>query len=43
MINAFDNELLKVAEEDARVIIIGADDGRFRSMVSEKMKKRYYP
>ncbi len=41
MIDAFDNELIKLAMQDDRIVIIGADDGRFCSLVPEKMKERY--
>lgn len=41
MITAFDNELIRLAEQDGRVVIVGADDGRFRSMVTEEIKARY--
>lgn len=41
MIAAFDNELIRLAKQDERVVIIGADDGRFRSLVTEEIKARY--
>lgn len=41
MINAFDKELVQLAKEDERVIIIGADDGRFHSIISQEIKGRY--
>lgn len=41
MIHAFDSELVKLARLDEQVVIIGADDGRFRPMVPEGMKDRY--
>lgn len=41
MINAFDNELIKIAHENPNVVIIGADDGRFKERITEKIGMQY--
>lgn len=41
MIDAFDNELVEIAKENAEVVIVGADDGRFRQRIPEEIKKQY--
>ncbi len=41
MIDAFDNELVEIAKENSEVVIVGADDGRFRQRIPKEIKKQY--
>ena len=41
MIDAFDNKIAYLAREDSRIIVVGADDGRYESRMTGQLENQY--